>query len=295
VRAARLHEIGGTPRVDEIAPPAGSDLISVSASSLNPVDISIGLGRFYGGTPAVPYVIGSEAVGTRPGGGRVWLRGSGLMAEQVQAASGWTFEVPDGVDDACALACGIAGLTAWLAVSWRSPVERNDTVLVLGASGTVGRTAVQAAKLLGAQKVIGAARRVDRIPAAADETVDLTTDDALPAATLIIDCLWGRPLEHALAAAQNGVRVVQLGQSAAPAATLLSAWIRGKRATVSGHALASVPAEIAERGYRELCEHARDGKIDFEIENYRLDDIAEAWNCQASGSAGKIVIGACEV
>lgn len=291
MRAARLHEIGGTPRVDELDPPVGPGLVRVSASALNPVDVSIGGGRFYGGTPALPYVIGSEGVGTGEDGRRVWFRGRELMAELVAAPSGWTFEIPGGVDDALALACGIAGLTAWLAVSWRAPVEPDDTVLVLGASGTLGGTAVQAAKLLGARRVIGAARRVERIPAAADEVFDLGSDADLPPATLIIDGLWGEPVERALASAPTGVRVVHLGQSAGPAATFLSAWVRGKVATIYGHSLFSLPLEVAERGYHELCEHARDGRIVYETESFVLDDVAEAWACQASGSPGaKIVV-----
>ena len=75
MRAARLHEIGGIPRVGEIDPPVGPNLIEVSATALNPIDIAIGNGRFYGGTPQTPYVIGSEAVARTPDGRRVWLRG----------------------------------------------------------------------------------------------------------------------------------------------------------------------------------------------------------------------------
>jgi NADPH2:quinone reductase len=291
MQAARLHELGGEPRLDEIDQPDGPRLVKVSASALNPIDLSIGNGRFYGGTPEFPYVIGSEAVGTTADGRRVWLRGQGMMSEVVEPPVGWTLEIPDGVDDGLALACGIAGLTAWLAVSWRAPVQPDDTVLVLGASGSLGSTAVQAAKLLGARRVIGAARRVDLVPDAADEVFDLSSDDDLPAATLIVDGLWGEPIERALASAQNGVRVVQLGQSAGPAATLLSAWVRGKVATIVGHSLFSIPQEVAERGYRELCEHARDGRITYEIEPYPLAEIATAWTRQGTNTPGaKIVV-----
>jgi NADPH:quinone reductase len=121
--------------------------------------------------------------------------------------------------------------------------------------------------------------------------VDLTEGGAMPPATVIIDALWGEPLERAFANAATGVRVVQLGQSAGAGATLQSAWVRGKSANILGHSLFSVPKEVAEQGYRELCEHARDGRIAFEIEQYGLGEIAEAWLRQASGSPGaKIVV-----
>jgi NADPH:quinone reductase-like Zn-dependent oxidoreductase len=290
MRAVRLHAIGEAPVLDEIDPPPGAAL-RVSSVGLNPVDISIATGRFYGGSPPVPYVVGQEAVATTAEGARLWLRGQGLTAELV-APPPTAIEIPEGVSDELALACGIAGLTAWLAVSWRAPVSPEDTVLVLGASGTLGATALQAAKLLGAKRVIGVARRVERIPGCADEVVELTPDAELPPATLIVDGLWGEPLERALAAASAGVRVVHLGQSAAPAATLLSAWVRGKVATILGHSLFSVPDEVARRGYGELCAHAREGAIAFEVERYPLPEFGLAWSRQASGSPGaKIVVG----
>jgi NADPH:quinone reductase len=291
MRAARLHELGGVPRVDEVDPPPAPDLIEVSASALNPIDIAIGNGRFYGGSPEPPYVIGSEVIGRTPDGRRVWVRGRELMSGLVDPATRWVFDVPDGVSDEQALGCGIAGLTAWLAVSWRAPVRSDDTVLVLGASGALGSTAVQAAKALGAKHVVGAARRTANVPAAADEVVDLAGDAELPSATLIIDGLWDGPLERALAAAAAGVRVVQLGQSAGPEATLMSAWVRGKNATILGHSLFSVDEEVARRGYTQLCELARDGKVTFELEQFDLDQIDEAWARQSTGSPGaKIVV-----
>ncbi len=292
MRAARLHELGGTPRTEEVDEPAGDLVLDVSSSALNPVDISIGNGRFYGGTPEFPYTIGSEAVGRAADGRRLWAYGRGAMAERVAVADPTrSVEIPDGVGDELALACGTAGVTGWLAVSWRAPVTPTDTVLVLGASGTLGATAVQGAKLLGARRVVGAARRVDAIPDAADEKVALDGTAELPAATLIVDGLWGEPVERALAAAAPGVRVVQLGQSAGATATLQSAWVRGKLATILGHSLGPVPPDVLATGYRELCEHARDGAIRFGIETYELDRIADAWARQSSGSPGaKIVV-----
>jgi len=290
MRAVRVHELGGTPQVDDVEPPSAPGLVRVVTGALNPVDVTIANGRFWGGTPDFPYVVGSEVVGTRDGR-RVWVRGRQLLQELVDPAGAWVFDVPAGVDDATALACGVAGLTAWLAVSWRAPVRPDDTVLVLGASGTLGRVAVQGAKVLGAGRVIGAARRPELVPPAADDVVDLTAGGDLPPASLIIDALWAEPLERALAAAPNGVRVVQIGQSAGPEARLQSGWVRGKMADILGLTLFTAPEDVAASGYRQLCEHARDGRIAIETESYPLEQVAEAWARQASGSPGaKIVL-----
>src|SRR5579864_7687047 len=91
MRAARLHELGGTPAVEDLEPPEGPDVIAVTAAGLNPVDVSIGSGRFYGGSPETPYVIGSEGVGATADGRRVWFRGSGTIAEQAVAPPELTF------------------------------------------------------------------------------------------------------------------------------------------------------------------------------------------------------------
>ena len=291
MRAARLHEIGGTPQVDDVPAPEGPSVIAVSAGGLNPIDIAIGYGRFYGGSPDPPYVIGGEGVGTTADGRRVWFRASGAFAEQAAASEDRVYDIPDGVDDELALACGTAGLTGWLAVAWRAKVTAEDTVLVLGASGCLGSTAVQGAKLLGAHCVIGAARQVDRIPDAADEVVELGDNYELPEATVVIDGLWGAPAERALEAAARGVRFVQLGQSAGPTATLQSGWVRGKMVEIRGHSLFALPRDVIVAGFTELCEHARDGRIRFNVDSYPLDDIVAGWERQATGSPGaKIVV-----
>jgi NADPH2:quinone reductase len=291
VRAARLHEIGGLPQVDDVDAPEGPNVVAVAAAALNPVDIAIGTGRFYGGSPDPPYVVGGEGVGKAADGRRVWFRGNGAMAEQAAASPDFTFEIPNGVDDATALACGIAGVTGWLAVSWRAEVTSDDTVLVLGASGTLGSVAVQGAKLLGAERVIGAARNTERVPDAADEVVGLSGDYELPEATVVIDGLWGQPAERALERAARDVRYVQLGQSAGPAATLQSGWVRGRMMNILGFSLFALPTDELGRGFRELCEHAGAGRIEVACETFSLEAVAEAWERQASGSPGaKIVV-----
>jgi NADPH2:quinone reductase len=281
MRAARLHELGGVPQVDEIDPSAG-EALDVVTVPLNPVDIAMGTGTFYGGSPDTPYVIGSEAIARTHDGRLVWLRARGTAAERIAPGDAALLDVLAGIEPTVAAACGIAGVTGWLAVSWRTPVREDDVVLVLGASGTAGGIAVQAAKFLGAKRVIGAARNVDAVPDAADAKVDVNGD--LPEATLIVDALWGDPLERALASATAGARVVHFGQSAGATATLPSGTVRGKTIDLHGHSLFAVPDDVLARGFHELCGHFAGGRIKVAIEPFPLDRVAEAWERQASGS-----------
>ena len=177
VRAARLHEIGGVPQVDEIDAPQGGGLVRVSTAALNPIDISIGNGRFYGGSPPTPYVVGSEVVGTAEDGRRVWVRGRQLMAEVVEPGRAhWVFDIPDGVGDGTALGCGIAGLTAWLAVSWRAPVQarRHRARSRRERHARLGRRPGGEAPRRQARDRRGAPH--GSVPAAADEVFDLGGD-----------------------------------------------------------------------------------------------------------------------
>jgi hypothetical protein len=55
--------------------------------------------------------------------------------------------------------------------------------------------------------------------------------------------------------------------------------------------LFSTPPGVIPAGYCELCERARESRIQFETATYELSRVGEAWARQASGSPGtKIVI-----
>src|SRR5437763_16791372 len=98
------------PQIDEIDDPGGGDVLEVTMGALNPVDISIGSGRFYGGSPPTPYVIGSEAGGRTADGRRVWYNARGAIAERVVLGDPeHVVEIPDGADDETAVACGLDG------------------------------------------------------------------------------------------------------------------------------------------------------------------------------------------
>jgi NADPH2:quinone reductase len=314
MRAALLRELGGVPEpaeVDDPDPDDGQGILEVAAVALNPLDISVGSGRFYGGSPPLPYIPGCEAVGRLAAtgdrlyvfGGGLGVRRDGTLAERVALTDATAVPLPEGVEDDAAVASGIAGLAGWMPLARRAPVRDGERVLVLGATGTAGLVAVQAARLLGAERVVAAGRNAERLARArelgADETVELAGEglaDAFRTAfggegpTLIVDPLWAEPLAAALEAAAPGARAVQFGQSAGPEATLESSVVRGKQLELLGYSNFALPAEVARAGYLELLGHVASGRIRIDIETYPLDRIAEAWQRQATGPGAKLVV-----
>jgi NADPH2:quinone reductase len=310
VRAAVITELGRPPEIADRPEPAGEGVYEIAAVSLNPLDINVCAGRHFGGHPELPYVTGCEGVGRAPDGTRVYLFGDGfglsrdgLLAERAAAPADLGIPLTEAVSDEIAASCGIAGMAGWMPVAWRAPVRKDDRVLVLGATGTVGLVAVQAAKLLGATHVVAAGRNKERLKRAAelgaDATVSLEEDDLVTAfkeaasgngPTYIVDTLWGPPAAAAIQAAAPGWRLVQVGQSAGAEASLPSAAIRGKMGEVYGYTDFAVPRDEFREQYLRLVGHAAAGEIIFDIETYPLERVAEAWERQAAGANAKLVV-----
>ena len=165
--AAVLHEYGKAPRYEEVADPtaeAGQVLVDVGAAALHHLDLLKASGSFYIEQP-LPAVVGGDGVGRLDDGRRVLFEAvppHGSMAERSAAKADTLFDVPEGLDDATAAALANSGIAGWLAPAWRADLQPGETVLVLGATGQVGSVAVQAAKLLGAGRVVAAARGGER-------------------------------------------------------------------------------------------------------------------------------------
>jgi NADPH2:quinone reductase len=319
MRAARIKEVGRSPVLEEIEEPTRGDgraLIAPTAVPLNPIDITTSEGTFYGGSPPTPYTPGSEGVGvvveaeSLPAGTRVYVSGDGLgrqrdgtLAERAVVGEEILTPVAEDVSDELAGACGTAGMSGWLPVVWRAETTPEDRVLVLGATGSVGLAAVQAARIIGAQVIVAAGRRSKGLEVAervgATATVSLDTED-LPAKlreasggdgfTVIIDPLWGEPIVAALEAAAPRARVVQLGQSAGATAEIPSALVRGKQLDILGYANPQLPLELRREAYLELANRACSGEVEFPIETYPLEQVTEAWERQAAGPGAKLIV-----
>lgn len=313
MHAAVLHEHGATPAYEAFEEPVageGQVVVEVAVAALNPVDVRRASGTYLSGPPPLPSVVGLEGVGRVADGGRRVYFGSpippfGAFAERVLVPASDPVELPDGVADDVAAALGIAGLAAWLPLAWRAQLRPGETVLVLGGTGVVGQLAVQAAKLLGAGRVIAAGRDREALARArrlgADATVELgelhgrELTDAFRAAAggdvdVVHDPLWGAPAAAAVEALGVGGRLVQLGQSAGAEATLSSAAIRGRHIDIRGYLNFLVPTDVRRAAYRTLVEHAAADRLAVDVERIPLAEVADAWARVQRSAHRKLVL-----
>ena len=308
MRAAILREHGAVPQVGELDDPAGAEVLDVLAAGLNPVDVRIASGAFPNERHEPPYVAGKEGVGRRADGSLVYFDASvepyGAFGERTEIPAGGGYPVPDGLDPALAVCLGVSGLAAWLPLEWRGGLEPGQSVLILGASGVVGQIGVQAAKLLGAGRVVAAARSEDGLERAralgADATVQLgqAQQDQLAAELreaaggdgfdLVLDPLWGEPAVAALAALKPFGRLAQIGQSADANATLSSSAVRAKPVEIVGYTNYTAGEERKAAAYARMAAHAAAGEIKVPVERVSLDAVPELWG--RSGTGRKLVV-----
>jgi len=309
MKAAFITGYGEPPVLRDVAPPeAGDDteLVEIEVAGINPVDIAIASGKFDSGAPPLPYVTGKEAVGRTSEGRRVWFDEarypSGSFAEVTEINLGSGIELPEEIESAQAVAFGVAGMAAWLALTWRGHLKAGETVLVNGASGSVGQIAIQAARLLGASRVIGTARsesglaRVESL--GADAAISTESDtfgaDLVHAteggADLVIDNLWGEPALAAIDAMRAQGRLVQVGNSAGTHASIQAGRLRGGLITITGHRNFWAPREDRVEAFQRMCAHSIAGKLEIDVEVCPLSDVADVWKRQAASPGHKLAL-----
>ena len=312
MRAAILRWYGAPPDVGDFDEPEASDgqeVVEIVAGGLNPVDIRMASGHFYGGSPPLPSVAGREGIGRREDGSLVYFDQPvtpwGSFAERAPIVSESAIPIDGEVDPGLAVSFGIAGLAAWLALEWRAQLQEGEKVLVLGASGVVGQIAVQAARLLGAARVVAAARSPEGLDRAsglgADAVVNLAAagDDLVEALReaagdagfdVVVDPVWGEPAAAALEACAPRGRLVQLGESGGPLTTLASATIRGRLLSILGHTNFMAPPEVKRAAYERMVQHGAAGELTVQLEKVPLDEVRDAWVRQQRSPRHKLVI-----
>jgi len=155
--------------VEEVPPPtpaADEVVIDVRATSVNYADSIMVAGK-YQTRPPLPFSPGLETAGVVAGRGAGVTRfqpgdrvmatlGWGGLAEQAVAKESETFAIPDGMSFEEAGAFPIAYISSDVALRWQGRLEAGETLLVLGAAGGVGLTAVEIGKAMGARVIAGA-------------------------------------------------------------------------------------------------------------------------------------------
>jgi NADPH2:quinone reductase len=184
MRAIQMTEFGG-PEVLKLAelptPQAGEGevLIKVSRAGLNFADTHTRTNS-YVRKATLPLVPGGEVAGTREDTGErvVALTGDGGYAEYAVAPEELVFAIPEGLDDATALAIVIQGLTAWHLYRTAARVRDGESVVVHSAAGGVGSLAVQLGWALGAGRVIATASSAEKRALALELGADVAIDSA---------------------------------------------------------------------------------------------------------------------
>jgi NADPH:quinone reductase len=278
MRAVVVHEFGAPeslaiedvaspqPRPDEI-------LIDVHAVGVNFVDLLV-IGGTYQFLPPRPFTPGKLPAGivAKVGanvtdfaiGDRVLTTAEqGGYAEQATAPAAHSYRIPDSMSFTDAAAMALAFDTAWFALRERVRLRAGETVLVLGATGSVGLAAIQLAKAFGARVLAGVSSmgKAEMVRAAgADEVIDLSVEnlrDGLrqqvqavtggKGADVVIDSLGDRFFSAALRALAWSGRLVVVGFAAGDIPTLKVNYLLVKNIEVSGLQVSDYRKRMPER------------------------------------------------
>ena len=318
MRALEINEPSGLPAlVDRPSPTplAGQIRIRVSATALNFADILMIENR-YQDMPPFPLVpglevagivdeVGGEVTGFKPGTRVAAQCGHGGLAEYVVADAEAVLPLPDAIDDTVGAAFQIAYGTSYLALARRGRLAKGETLVVLGAAGGVGLTAVEVGKALGA-RVIAVARDEHRLSVAkaagadvlinSGATADLRT--ALKSAgppDVIFDAVGGKDGEDALRSLRPEGRHLLIGFASGDLPTLRPNHLLVKNIDVIGVNWGGYPAfepQAARNCLKTLVEWFCDGRIRPHIGKVlTLDQAAEALDILRNRQAtGKIVV-----
>jgi NADPH:quinone reductase-like Zn-dependent oxidoreductase len=304
MQAAVVNVLGQPPAYQTFPDPVpmeGEALVQVRACGLHPIVKALALGQHYMGTSEVPFIPGVDGVGSLEDGRRVYFglarRPWGTMAELAAAPVTMCFPIPDNLDLNTAAAIANPGMSAWLSLKDRGSLNEGETVLVLGATGVAGQLAIQAARLLGAKRVIAAGRNVDLLSNAdvdaivplgesEDSIREAFTAEARDGIDVIVDFLWGRPAELLLESLGKGfsarsthrTRWVEIGDSAGKSIAFPGAILRSVDLTLLGSGFGSASLDRIIAAIPHLFSMAAAGDLKIAVETVPLSEVESAWN-----------------
>ncbi len=299
MKAVVVHQYGG-PEVlkfedyPDPVPGSGEVLVRVAAASVNPIDYKRRAGLTQDFYPIkFPGLIGVDMSGTvvKLGAGvegfsigdRVFAMADNTYAELCAVKATIVAKVPNGLDLIEAAALPLATITG-NQLLLATGIEAGQTVLVAGAAGNVGRSAVFTAKAHGATVIAGVLKRQfdDAKTVGADQDVATDDDTAianLPPLDAVADAVGGRTAEKLIARVKPGglyASVVEAPQNAAtyPPVKVVHVFSKFDRTTLEF-----------------MAEAVRDGKLVIPIgPKLPLREAAEAQAAAEKGGVGKVLL-----
>jgi len=300
MKAVVLHEYGGPDKLkyEDVPDPVAGDgqvLVRVAAASVNPIDFKLRSGAMKAFVPLeLPTILGRDFSGivreVGKGvsgfklGDKVMAVGRGTYAELVVIAAKDLALVPEKLDLVKAAALPLVTLTGEQLIALGTKIQAGQTVLITGALGGVGRSAVWTAKKAGAKVIAGVKKSQVKEAAGLGADQVLALDDAAAMEKLgfvdaVADTVGGKTGQMLLAKVkQGGVYASVVGPPANAA----------MHPTVKIEAVQSKPDAAT---VRSMAEDVAAGKLVIPID--RMVPLAEVANAQAAaekGGIGKILL-----
>lgn len=311
----------GTPadlELQDIAAPSvgpGEALVRVEAAAVNPVDLANLAGKVDSAVgraaTALPRTAGRDYAGEVVDGPAEWIgehvwgtcgglavTRDGTHAQYVPVPATSLRRRPENLSAAEAGAVGVSYSAAWLALARRGHVQAGETVLIVGASGMVGRAATQIAHWRGA-KVIGADINVtDGLEV--DEMIDTSAEnqeDAVRARTgsrgvdLVFDTVGGPAFESSLHSLAPQGRHVVISSAAQPQVSFSLVEFYRHQWNLLGVNTLDLSLHDAAAALEEMRPGFQWGTLrPPRTRGYGLDEFRTAYDAVQAGSGGEKIV-----
>lgn len=317
MRAFQVTQINNAPSltsIQECNPGLGEVRLRNQACGLNFADLLMIKGR-YQDNPEPPFTLGMEAAGIvdalgpdvdgpAPGTRVAVFGGSGGLADYGVYPADRIVPLPDEVDMDTAAALQIAYGTSHVALDHKARLQPGETLVVLGAAGGVGLTAVELGKLMGA-RVIAVARGADKLAiakqAGADHVIDAETPDLraelieLGRADVVYDAVGGDLFRAAFRAMNPEGRLLAIGHASGDVPQIPANHLLVKNIDVLGFywgGYMTFRPKVVTDSLATLFQWAAEGRIKPHISHVLpLEQAAEGLELLRSrASTGKVVI-----